>query len=232
MRNLKNWVMLIALLTILLIPFTSGLDSAQAKNTDAPIEAVLPAPIPILPSGTTYTSMPTYSWYARAGATYYGLLLDETTTLQYTPTQAHCAAGTGKCYVTPSIALRAGAHYWRVRARNASGNGPYNASKIYIYTTTPLAPVLLTPKDYAAVTASPQFTWKPSTGATRYWLQINNGWLSFSYSSTQVHCPTTTTNCYIKPPIVLSSNTYTWRVSAYNAYGYGTWTLPRRFSVQ
>ena len=78
-----------------------------------------PGPVTLLsPSGTIYTSTPTYKWIASSLATGYHLAVDDSTGIKitkfYTDYQAGCNSGT--CSVTPSTSLAEGGATWWVEA--------------------------------------------------------------------------------------------------------------------
>jgi hypothetical protein len=84
-----------------------------------------PRPVTLLsPSGTIYTSTPTYKWVASSLATSYGLLVDDSTGRgkiykYYTDSEAGCNSGT--CSVTPSTSLADGNATWWVIACGQAG---------------------------------------------------------------------------------------------------------------
>ncbi len=91
------------------------------------------APQLISPAGDITTATPAYQWNAVSGADQYNLnvytptgnLIDQ----WFSKTQAGCPAGTGTCTVTPTTALKSTAYQWKVRAKNALGNGAWSAVK-------------------------------------------------------------------------------------------------------
>jgi hypothetical protein len=100
-----------------------------------------PGPTLISPSGTIYTTNPTYSWNASAGATYYLLWVDDAVTngkIQnwYTPAEAGCPSGTGTCSVTPATPLVGGSAVWAVWAENSVG-GNWSADMFFTVASGP-----------------------------------------------------------------------------------------------
>ena len=71
------------------------------------------------PSGTIYTSTPTYKWIASSLATHYGFQVTNSTGIPmvikyYSDSEASCASGT--CSVTPPTSLPDGRYLWDVQA--------------------------------------------------------------------------------------------------------------------
>jgi hypothetical protein len=99
-------------------PWSDPMDFSLA----APGKATLTSP-----SGSAVTNIPTYSWSAVSGSTWYYLWVNgpSGTVIQqwYTAEQAGCPLGTGSCSVTPSGTLGPGAHRWWVQTWNSVGYG-------------------------------------------------------------------------------------------------------------
>jgi hypothetical protein len=98
-----------------------------ALGDAAPPERVrLRLPLRSIPDTT-----PTYTWDAVAGATAYQLWVNDRTGNRlkrwYRAAALGCVAGTGRCQITPDVPLADGPGRWRVRARNAEGNGLWSA---------------------------------------------------------------------------------------------------------
>jgi hypothetical protein len=104
--------------------------------------------------------------------------------------------------------LTDGKYYWRVRAQNVNGNyGAWSAPRYFtVDTIAPAAPVLRLPLAGATVTGMPAFSWRASTGATRYVMAID------TYTSS----PSTALSH--KPPIAIEGS-FAWRVYAMDAAG-------------
>lgn len=103
---------------------------APAPVTPAPVTPApsvpsvppLPAPSLIGPDGVDFTARPTFSWHASAGATSYRLAINSfqntLVSLTFSAAEAGCASGTGKCSVTPAVALKDFVYTWSVTALN------------------------------------------------------------------------------------------------------------------
>ena len=118
-------------------------------------------------------------------------------------------------------------YFWRVRAKNTAGYGPY--SPVWSFTTVVAAPasaVLVSPLNSAAgVSIATTLSWSTLSTATSYHLQVSTdvGFASLVFSDTTL----TGTSKQIGP---LQNNTmYQWRVRGKNAGGYGlyspTWSF-------
>jgi len=85
----------------------------------------------ISPDGTISTRTPTYTWYAVPKATWYQVLVNDSTgspklLAWYSAEQAGCAAGVGICSATPTTALANGQGGWWIQTWNSAGYGPWS----------------------------------------------------------------------------------------------------------
>jgi len=122
------------------------------------------APTPLGPTGTVASTTPTFSWAAVPNATSYALWVDDASTAGkvqqvYAATQLGCAAGTGTCAVTPTVALAIGKGTWWVKATTAAGDGPWSADQPFTVAapTVPGTPTLIGPA--GTTTTTPAFSW-------------------------------------------------------------------------
>ncbi|MEI7990235.1 MAG: hypothetical protein WCI88_14460 [Chloroflexota bacterium] len=227
--TIKRWLLGIA---ILIICLSSGLNqqTVQARNLASFRMAIPLAPVPVSPISAIYTPRPTFIWNAVRGATTYWLYVDSgVVSSRYTPTQVKCPTATGRCSVTPAVNLRAGKHRWMVRAINASGSSPWSRIA-YFSCTTPPPPVLTYPTT-TVFTSKPYYYWNAIPGVTRYGLSVDGGRLSPTYTTTETHCSSGTGRCYVQPANVLTSGMHTWKMRAYNAFGYGLWSNTKTFVI-
>jgi len=87
---------------------------------------------PLLPMTTVDTTTPTYEWTGVGNAVKYQVVIYDrvlTSVIHSTQYQAADICTNTDCVVTPSDALSIGAnHFWRVRANNSGGWGPWSAN--------------------------------------------------------------------------------------------------------
>jgi hypothetical protein len=186
---------------------TTPTPTPSPTPTPTPTPTNVPPSPPTLASptgGTTVTtSMPTYSWSARSGATTYQLLVQNLNgvgvNMAVTPAQAGCTAGTGNCTFTPSVALANANWGWFVNATNAYGTSAWsNSAQFTVSTPTPTpsptpaptpsptpsptpapntpptAPTIVSPSGGMATSASPAYSWTARSNATTYQLLVQN----------------------------------------------------------
>ena len=129
--------------------------------------AVPAPPVLIGPSGATST-VPTYSWNASSGATWYQLWVTDSTGNRvqewYTSTQTGCAAG-GTCSINPTVPLAVGNGQFWVRAYNTAGYSAWSAPKSFTVggATTSVSVASL----YPVANTSPG-------GTARLWARVQN----------------------------------------------------------
>jgi len=91
----------------------------------------LDPPTLVSPSGEITDTTPTYTWNAVSGATWYQLVVTDSTGTKiqqwYTVASAGCPSGTGACSVTPATALAAGAYQWKVQTYGNCGFGSWSS---------------------------------------------------------------------------------------------------------
>jgi hypothetical protein len=83
-----------------------------------------PRPVTLLsPSGTIYSSTPTYKWIASSVATSYVLVVDDSTgnKIHYSYSENAAGCNSGTCSVTPSTSLADGIATWRVLTCGKAG---------------------------------------------------------------------------------------------------------------
>jgi hypothetical protein len=168
----------------------------------------------------------TMAWNAVTGATSYRLQVSTTTTFSITSVNDSTQTGTSK-----AIGPLTGAtiYYWRVRAKNAFGTGPW--SLVRSFTTIwspPAAPALVSPADSAIIHAlSVTFSWNASSGAASYTLNVSS-LPDFSILTVNQSGITSTSQLISG----LSNNTaYYWRVNAVNPAGASPWSDTSGFSM-
>ncbi len=120
--------------------------------------------------------------------------------------------------------------YWRVRASNAGGIGPW--SEQWSFTTIPAepeAPILLTPPaEEKGVTINPSFTWAASDGATGYHMQLST---DAAFSTKLIDAAGIPFTRYAASNLERGVWHY-WRVRASNSAGASEWSEVRRFLTE
>ena len=210
---------------------------AAPTSTPLPTPAAVTLVSPTGDIGTNYK--PTYTWNKDAGATYYYLLVQNSSTAViqqwYTAEQASCGVST--CSVTPNKTLPGGTYTWKVQTWSPSGYGAWSALMTF-NTTIPPTPTPLPTPDAATLVepggdisnAKPTYTWNKVSAATHYYLMIEAGSSSFYqqwYSSSSI-CGIST--CSVTPGKSLTTGSYTWKVLTWNPSGFGTWSTPMAFN--
>jgi hypothetical protein len=134
---------------------------------------------------------------------------------------------TSSSYGLPTLSYST-RYYWRVVAKNACGDSA--AGPIWDFTTEcllPSAPTLSSPSDGAATCdLTPDLEWSSVSGATSYWVQVDN---APSFGSPEVNTATSSPGYTV--PSALSPGTYYWRVRASNLCGDGPWSAVWDFAV-
>ncbi len=93
----------------------------------------------------------------------------------------------------------------------------------------PLPPVLLSPSNSATeVATTPQLSWRSSSGATSYQVQIST---VSSFNSTIYNQSGISGTSIIVNPSLLEGTIYYWRVKAWNADGPSNWSTTRSFTT-
>lgn len=121
-------------------------------------------------------------------------------------------------------------YFWRVRASNTGGTGPWNAAwSCTTITTLPLPPALISPLHAATVLAdSAVLAWSRGLpNVLRYRLEVATDSLMTDIISTDTAL--TDTTAVLKA--LADKSTRWWRVSARNATGWGLFSETRKFTV-
>ena len=129
----------------------------------------------------------------------------------------------GTTVTGPSLTgpIPAGAYYWRVRARNASGTSPSSAEGSFTVAVSPPAP----PTGLTAAVAGlgVALSWTPVSGANSYVVQIGRAPGDVSFYGATVTGPS------LSGPI--PAGAYYWRVCAQNANGTSPSSAEGTFTV-
>jgi hypothetical protein len=199
------------------------------------------APVPIAPMGMVATTTPTYSWSAIAGATSYYLLAQNTSgvavSTSVSPAAAGCGSGTGTCSIVPPGSLGNGAVYnWFVNATNNLGTGPWSAATTITVSATgpsaPPAPLLISPWAGMLATNMPNYHWMASSGATSYYLLVQNTAGVRVGVSVSASAVCSAGECSYTPATPLAAGTtYNYFVNATNSYGTSPWSEGRTITA-
>ncbi|HEX9659909.1 MAG TPA: T9SS type A sorting domain-containing protein, partial [Rhodothermales bacterium] len=136
-----------------------------------------------------------------------------------------------KVSFTPAMPLEYGAmYYWRVRGRNAGGNGAWSEARSFTtIVAAPEAVTLIHPADSAmGISVTPVFEWDALASALTYQLQVSDD-ASFSAPVVNDSALATTTDT-VDVPLGHDTRHY-WRVRARNAGGDGAWSEVRTFTT-
>ncbi|TRZ88695.1 MAG: hypothetical protein D4R88_07255, partial [Methanosarcinales archaeon] len=120
-------------------------------------------------------------------------------------------------------------YFWRVRARNQAGLGPFAAwFKFTTIVATPIAPVLTAPANNSTgVSLTPALSWGAVTGAVSYRIQVSTDSL---FATSQFDTSGITAATITVPANRLTGLTkYYWRVNATNLGGTGPYSLVWNF---
>lgn len=188
-----------------------------------------PAPVLISPpnGAISVPLTPTFDWSDVSTALYY-LIQISTDSLFNTITDS--VTLTNSQYLIQAGKLNSGVSYfWRVKAFNNNGGGPWTAVWKFTTVSVPPAPVLVYPTNgMVGVSPTPTLDWETITIALNYKVQIS----TVSNFAVITDSATVTTSQYSVPPGKLQLNyTYFWRVNASNAMGTGPWSATWMFTV-
>ncbi len=144
-----------------------------------PSSQVTPPPAPVL-TGPTYDQLFSLTdgiqlqWQAIEGCTVYAVQVGADAEFASLVEDGETSQPS---WTIPGDTLGAGTYWWRVRAQNGSGWGPYTEpSRFTIEQGAPLPPVLIAPEAGAFVLdKSPVFSWEASAGATEYVFEMVQG---------------------------------------------------------
>lgn len=195
---------------------------AAAIAAPATIRAQAPAaPVPAYPSdlAQNITVYATLKWRKTVGATSYHVQLDTTAGFAAPLVEDSAVADTSLKMVRLADSTK---FWWRVRAANASGFGPW--SKLRAFTTTPpliAGPVLVAPEFFATgIPTSPTLIWNAFPGAKGYTLQVSlaSNFDSLLFTKTDVMDTTW------KLSGLDMDVTYYWHVRANTTPVYTAWT--------
>lgn len=119
-------------------------------------------------------------------------------------------------------------YYWRVRAQNAGGGGPWSTRFRFVSTAAPPIPLLVSPADSAVrLDRTVRFSWVPSPGATGYHLQVGT---DASFTTLLTNDSTITDTVRFGGPYPYGSRLL-WRMRSRNQVGISEFSVPRVFTI-
>jgi hypothetical protein len=194
------------------------------------IDSTLPDQVNLLSpvdGATDLTLLPELTWQTAAGADGYEVQIS--TTADFTVIVESQAGITGTLYQVVNQFNELTTYFWRVRASNSSGNGPWSAP--FSFTTRPglpAAPVLTSPTDGALdVAVNTIFNWEASLFSDEYVIEISE----LSDFSVITESATVSALTY-QAQNLLFNTLYYWRVSGVNSQGTGTPSSAFSFTTQ
>ncbi|MBN1310254.1 MAG: hypothetical protein JXB30_02465, partial [Anaerolineae bacterium] len=187
----------------------------------------------ISPEGADIDTQPTYIWDEVVDATQYQVMvtdaLDVVVVDELVDAANVCTDGT--CSTTPSVTLERGSYRWQVRARNASGNGPWSTEMSFI--VGPLAGIVVPISPQGdGIEAQPTYTWNEVADTTQYQVQVTDSQdvvIVDEWVDAAGECSGGI--CQAMPATTLVRGGYQWSVRASNASGPGPWSTGMGFVI-
>ena len=181
-------------------------------------------------NGATVSQPVNFDWSNVSGATSYQIQIDNSSSMS-APLVVSQTVTTSQASIG---GLPAQQLWWRVRAINSGGNGPFSAVRSFTAQSggpgTLPAPSLIRPTSDARFSPGQTITfdWSDVNGAASYQLQIDN---SESFSAPLTLSQTTTASPFATNSLPIQR--MWWRVRAVSASGTpGAWSSIRRFEVK
>jgi hypothetical protein len=199
----------------------------------APVFVAPPATTLVAPFGTINNAgSVAYTWNAVANATYYYIWINDSSaapriTQWWSAADAGCSSGTGTCSVAHNTILAPGIGRWWIRTWNPGGLGPWSAPLDFY---APLQGATLVSPGGTISTPTPTYQWNPVSGATYYYLWVNDQsaapkitmWVPSSACST---------TCATTPVTPVSTGPGRWWIRTWSeSAGYGSWSVPLDFT--
>jgi hypothetical protein len=206
--------------------YESGGSAPPATTPPAAVQLVTPAA-----SATGVLLQSSLTWTATSTAVSYQVQVSLGSA--FLNSVADVSGITATSFALPSLTSGT-VYYWRVRATNAGGTGPWSGVRSFTTATTtggtvaPAAVQLASPPDGATATLlQPTLTWTATSTAVSYQVQVSVG---SAFSNTTVDVSGISGTSYA-PTSLANSTVYFWRVRATNAGGTGPWSNARSFTT-
>jgi len=224
------------------IPYVTRRSLSSLTTTPPPgygVQNAAPTSAPSLTSpasnATGVSLETTLDWNGVTGATSYQAQVATSSGFSSSSLVVDTSNLSNSAYDIPSGTLSGSmTYYWRVRAANSAGVGPWSITRAFQTTLAAptSAPSLTSPASNATgVSLAPTLDWNGVTGATSYQAQVATS-SGFSSSSLVVDTSNLSNSAYDIPSGTLSgSMTYYWRVRAANSAGVGPWSNFRFFDT-
>jgi hypothetical protein len=217
LRWRASWMLITALtLTLTVLPPTPSARAAVAK-----------APTGLSPSATSVSGAPTLAWTPSTGAL--GYTVEISRDLDFSPVIASTTTVNRRW--VPTAQLPRGELFWRVRADNGSGAGPW-AQASFVHGADG-GPALASPSDGFVFTQPDDpavLTWSPTPGARAYEVQVSSASSDFPTDSRTTTTRATNSAYLITAPQI--NQPYYWRVRAeLGSDVYSDWSETRTYSV-
>lgn len=198
------------------------------KTLELPPTSVPRAPLLSAPSlfATGVVLSPTFTWTRPTGASTYQIQVSTATSFATMITDDSSLVNTSYSGVVLNGSTD---YYWRVRARNSFGNGPW--SELGGFTTAvtiPPIPKLITPASFATQVNPPvNLTWETVPAASSYQVQLS---LAPDFATLLLQ-DSTLASASKMTGILKSETSFYWRVLAKNTAGKSEWSTIRRFTT-
>jgi hypothetical protein len=182
------------------------------------VSAAPAAPVLVAPAdgNRTCDNTPLCQWLDVGGATVYQIQVDNNASFASPEVDEWVSATSLEL-----DSMAAGEYYWRVRASNASGDGPWSGVwRFVVEPLLPLAPTLTSPANASQTCEGmPTFQWAALANASSYRIQIDN-----NPSFTSPEDDATTSATHYSPASSLMPGTWYWRVRGSNYCGNSPWS--------
>ena len=192
--------------------FSTIPDLPGASQLISPQDTALNVPNPV-----------SFSWRVDTGATNYHLLVFDSlqdTIVNDSSLQTNASSG--------HFLQNAHTYYWRVRARNAAGLGPFSSTWQFATSQGQAVPTLISPADgIAAVTVPAVLSWNQSAGATLYHIQIG---LDATFTYLAINDSIVSGTTYNAASLAFN-NRYYWHVAGIGGGGTSAWSSVFSFST-
>ncbi|MBN1488227.1 MAG: hypothetical protein JW981_11345, partial [Anaerolineae bacterium] len=201
-------------------PWSTAWQFAIPPSHTPPVTLTLKAPVN---ASHLCTHTPLLEWYPNPNATYYRVQIDTDAVFAETLI-SHTTTLTA---YTPTSLTTTTPYYWRARAGNDCGTGPW--SHVYSFTlhTLPATPELSHPQANSLITTTqlPVFEWHSINDVINYQLGVRR-----PGTATPVISITTPLTTYT-PGTAITPTGYTWQVRATNRCGTGPWSGVWEFTL-